>query len=296
MVDIAKAAAFMATHARLLDRRRAGLLLGDGDVEAALSALGGYRNPDGGFGWGIEPDLRAPSSQPVGALHAFEVLEEIAPATSPLAARLCDWLGEISLPGGGLPFVLPGAGFAGSSPVWSTADPSLPSLHLTTCIAAIAHRVGRHDQAVAEHAWLRRATGWCMAEIAGYERPQHAIEFRYVLQFLDAVDELEPQASAQLGRLAAFLPPSGAMPVTGGKPDEAMRPLDFAPRPGRPLRSRLDPRAVSQDLDRVEAEQDDDGGWHVDWEAWSPAGGLEWRGWATVRALQLLAANGRLAR
>jgi len=65
--------------------------------------------------------------------------------------------------------------------------------------------------------------------------------------------------------------------VTGGKPDEAMRPLDFSPEPDRPMRALLDPKTIEADLDRLQAEQHDDGGWDVDWTHWSPAGGLEWR-------------------
>jgi hypothetical protein len=38
----------------------------------------------------------------------------------------------------------------------------------------------------------------------------------------------------------------------------------------------------------------DDGGWDVDWAHWSPAGALDWRGWATVRALRILRANARV--
>lgn len=101
MIELEGASAFMDMHARRIDRRRFDLLFGDGDPEAAIAALAGYANPDGGFGWALEPDLRSASSQPVGAVHAFEVLEEIAPSTSPLAARLCDWLESVSLPDGG---------------------------------------------------------------------------------------------------------------------------------------------------------------------------------------------------
>jgi hypothetical protein len=36
------------------------------------------RNPDGGYGWGLEPDLRSVTSQPVGAMHAMEVFAETA--------------------------------------------------------------------------------------------------------------------------------------------------------------------------------------------------------------------------
>jgi hypothetical protein len=280
---------FVTANARLLDRRRAKLAVGAGDPEAALSALAAYRNADGGFGWGLEPDLRAPASQPVTALHAFEVFEEIAPLTSPMAVGLLDWLDAIALRGGALPFALPGAGGAGSAAMWASADTVSPSLHMTAVVLGIAHRVAFHDPAVAAHPWLARATDWATTQIAALERPGHAIGFRYVLQLLDALDARE-----ELQRLGSHLPADGTMAVTGGKTEEAMRPLDFSPEPGRALRDLIDSAAIERDLDRLEAEQQDDGGWDVDWAHWSPAGGLDWRGWATVRALRILRANGRL--
>src|SRR5690349_9332175 len=113
-VDLNAAADFMATHARLLDRRRFELRSGAGDPTAALAALDGYRNPDGGYGSGLEPDLRSPESQPATAAHAFEVFEDVAPVTSPHAVALCDWLDSVTLDDGGLPFALPLTTAAGS--------------------------------------------------------------------------------------------------------------------------------------------------------------------------------------
>jgi hypothetical protein len=289
MLDLDRIQDFIASHARLLDRRRMELAVGAGDPDATLAVLAGYRNPDGGFGWALEPDARAPAGQPVAALHAFEVFEEVAPLTSPMAIGLLDWLDTIALDGGALPFAQPGGASAGSAPMWGTADTRSPSLHMTCVVLGIAHRVARHDSQVAGHAWLRRATEWAKREIAGLDGPDHAIEFRYVLQLLDALD-----AHDELERLGAHLPADGILPVTGGKPDEAMRPLDFAPEPTRPIRELFDPRTIETDLDRLEAEQHDDGGWDVDWAHWSPAGGLEWRGWATVRTVRILRMNGRL--
>src|SRR5918997_627264 len=122
MLDLDRIHDFIASHARLLDRRRMELAVGAGDADAALAVLAGYRNPDGGFGWALEPDLRAPASQPVAALHAFEVFEEAAPATSALATGLLDWLDAIAVAGGALPFALPGTASAGSAPMWESAD------------------------------------------------------------------------------------------------------------------------------------------------------------------------------
>jgi hypothetical protein len=292
MLDLNRIQDFIGSNARLLDRRRMELAVGAGDPEATLAVLAGYRNPDGGFGWALEPDSRAPASQPVAALHAFEVFEEVAPATSPLAGGLLDWLDAIALEGGALPFALPGGASAGSAPMWETADTQSPSLHMTCVVLSIAHRVASHDPEAAGHRWLRRATAWASHEIAALEGPRDAIEFRYVLQFLDALDP--PEARDELARLGARLPADGTMAVKGGKPDEAMRPLDFSPEPNRPIRQLFDPRTIELDLDRLEAEQHEDGGWDVDWKHWSAAGGLEWRGWATVRAVRILRANGRL--
>jgi hypothetical protein len=292
--DTAAITDFMTTHGRLLDRRRLDLALGHGDPDAALAAVAAYRNPDGGFGSGIEPDLRAPTSQPVGALHAFEVFEDIAPHASPLARELCDWLERSSLPGGALPFALADAASAGTASLWASADPTQPSLHLTTVVAGIALRVARHDRAVAGHPWLQSATRYCLDEIAALTEAPHPIALRYILQFLDALTDTRPDAEAELDRLAAFVPRSATIPVSGGRADEAMRPLDFSPQPGRPLRARIDSAVIEADLDRLEADQQADGGWDVDWAHWSPAGALEWRGWATVRAVLILRANGRL--
>jgi len=289
MTDLQRINDFMDAHARLLDRRRFDLAVGVGDPEAALAALAGHRTPGGGFGWGLEPDARGPAAQPVAALHAFEVLEEVAPVTSPIAVELLDWLDRVALPGGAVPFALPGGASAGSAPMWASADVTSPSLHMTAVVLGIAHRVARHDPAVGAHPWIVRATAWARERIAGLERPGHAIELRYVIGLLDALGDEDG-----LARLWGFVPKDATLPVAGGAADEAMRPLDLSPAPGSPSRRLIDPSVIQADLDRLEGEQRDDGGWDVDWAHWSPAGALDWRGWATVRAVRILRAHGRL--
>jgi hypothetical protein len=291
-IDVTAATTFMATHARTLDRRRFDLLVGEGvpaDVHAAVDA---YRNADGGYGWGLEPDLRSPESQPGGALHALEAFADAAPLTTVRATELCDWLAAVSLPDGGLPFALPVTDPAGCAPFWADADSSVSSLHITSAVTAMAHRVARDDAAVAAHAWLTQATDYCVAAIDTMGATPHALELMFVLGLLDSIADERPEAAGLIERVGQAIPASGSMHVEGGLEDEAIHPLDFAPEPGRPVRSLFRDEAIAADLDRLAALQSDDGGWTVDYTSYSPMAALEWRGYVTVRAVSILRHNG----
>ena len=294
-VEVSSAADFMAGHARVLDRRRFELLRGQTDnASGVLAALDAYRNPDGGYGWGLEPDLRSPESQPADAWHAFEVFENVAPVTSPHAAVLCDWLDSVTLPDGGLPMAVPLGLVAGSAPWWQSSDPSVSSLQITTVVAGAAQRVAAHDPAVAEHPWLERATRYCLDAIGAMDEAPFAYVLAFSLRFLDAVHESRPEAAALMRKLAEHIPADGNIRVSGGTEDEMLHPLDVAPDPDRPARELYAPELIAADLDRLAALQQDDGGWTVDYMRISPAGSLDWRGYATVRAVDVLRRNGRL--
>ena len=291
MVDLEAVSEFMATHARLLDRRRLEVVLHHAPPDGVLAALSAYRNPDGGYGWGLEPDLRATESQPGAALHAFEVLDDIIPATSPRAVELCDWLASVSLPDGGLPFALPVRDGAGCAPFWAQADPTVSSLQITAAVTAIAYRVAANDPAVAGHDWLTRATAYCLAAIEAMGDDPHALELAFAVQFLDAVHDAHPEAADLLARLGKHIPANGLVHVAGGLEEEVMRPLDFAPAPDRPARRLFVAEAISAELERLADQQQDDGGWPVDFANYSPAAVLEWRGHVTVGAVSILTRN-----
>src|SRR4051812_43198695 len=155
----------MACHARTVDRRRLEFLLGDDDATGVLGALDAHRNADGGYGWALEPDLRSPESQPAAAMHALEVMAEVAATTPTPAADLCSWLADTSIDRARLPFALALRSHAACAPWWDDPDTPTPSLHITPGVLAQAHRVARHDKAVAAHPWVRAATRWCVARI-----------------------------------------------------------------------------------------------------------------------------------
>jgi hypothetical protein len=292
-VDISAAYDFMTTHARALDRRRFELLSGDtDDPSAVLAALDGYGNADGGYGWGLEPDLRSPESQPGAAHHAFEVFAEVGPAASRQAVALCDWLDSITLADGGLPMALPMSTGAGSGPWWASADPSVSSLQITAIVAARALGVAERDPAVAAHPWLAKATDYCVEAIDTMRERPFAYVLGFSVRFLDAVYKRRSEAPALLRKLGAYVPDDGLIRVTGGAENEMLRPLDVAPYPGTPARSLFAEDAIAADLEHLAGLQQDDGGWIVDFVSASPAGSLEWRGYATVRAIDVLRRNG----
>ena len=293
-VDLAAAADFLAGSARVLDRRRFDLLFRDGDAAAVLAAVDGYRNADGGYGWGLEPDLRSATSQPGGALHAFEVFADVGAAASARAVELGDWLTTVTLPDGGLPFALPVPDPAACAPFWAGADPTTSSLQITAIVAGAAHRAAAGIPALAAHPWLARATEHCLIAIRGLDTAPHPMELAFAVQFLDDATRAGVDAGAAADRLRSYVPEHGLLHVTGGAEDEYMRPLDFAPLPGGPGRSFLGADVVAADLRRLAGLQHPDGGWRVDFASYSPAATLEWRGHRTVHALCLLRENGVL--
>ncbi len=73
-----------------------------------------------------------------------------------------------------------------------------------------------------------------------------------------------------------------------------LHPLDVAPYPDRPASDLFTAEVISADLDRLATLQQGDGGWTVDCLKISPAGSLDWRGHATLRAIDILDRNGEV--
>ena len=103
--DFNAAAAFVAANARVLDRRRFQRLFEDGPAAQVRDAVAAYRNDDGGFGHALEPDCRAPGSQPAAAAMALHIMDETDVWDEDLVRGACDWLAAVAPAEGGAAFV-----------------------------------------------------------------------------------------------------------------------------------------------------------------------------------------------
>src|SRR5712691_1672745 len=99
--DLHAAAVFVAANARVLDRRRFQRLFEDGPAQPVRDAVAAYRNEDGGFGHALEPDCRAPGSQPLAVEMALRIMDETGAWDDALVRGACDWLATVAPAEGG---------------------------------------------------------------------------------------------------------------------------------------------------------------------------------------------------
>jgi hypothetical protein len=280
-IDRSAAENFIWSAARLVDRHRYSMLFADAPAEPVVEALRGYRNPDGGFGHALEPDLRCPTSQPAATLYALEMLNEAGAPNDEMGLDARAWIASIAETDGGIPSVLPGFDDYPHAPWFQPGPGSV----LTLALAATLHAAG-----VTDDAWLDLATNWCWRSIDTAEQ-SGGYWLKFACAFLDAVPD-EQRARAAIASLSDRVDTSAVAPM-GGVEGEALRPLDLSPRPGSRSRILIGEDQIEAHLDAVESEQRQDGGWMFDWRAWSPAQTTAWRGIVTIRALTWLRDNGR---
>jgi hypothetical protein len=281
--DFAAAERFLAANARVLDRRRFERLFKGGAAVAVRDAVAAYRNPDGGFGHGLEPDGRTPASQPAAVALALRTLDEADAWDEKLVRGACDWLEQVAPAQGGVTFVAPSVEGWPHAPWWVPQEGLPPSLITTGLIAGTLHARSF------DHPWLGRATEvmWDRIDAAREPGPYDMLGS---LQFLQHVPDRD-RADAALDRIAERLLQLVTLdPQATG---EIHGPLDFAPLPESRARRLFDAETIDAHLDHLAGGQQDDGGWAFNWLAWSPLAEMEWRGSVTVDALAVLQANGR---
>jgi hypothetical protein len=283
--DFDAAAAFVTAHARVLDRRVFQRLFSGGAAEPVRDAVAAYRNPDGGFGYGLEPDCRAAASQPAAVEMALRLMDVTGAWDERLVRDAIDWLVTVAPAEGGTACVEPTVAQGPHAPWWQPGEGHTASLIQTGQISGLLYSRGF------AHPWRDGATEVMWSGIEKLTEPG-GYEMLGVLAFLQHVPD-RARAAEAFKRVGPLLTGRGLVALDPEAAGEVHTPLDFAPLPGSIARALFDEATIEEHLDHLARAQRDDGGWMFNWPSWSPAAEADWRGFLTVDVLRVLRANGR---
>jgi len=291
----AAADAFVREKGRPLDAALLDLTLGRGSADAALAALIGFQNADGGFGHGLEPDLASPASSAIATSIGLRILTRLeTPARRPTVVAAIDWLGgALDREAGVWPIVGQDVELGPHAPWWSWSDDLAANwngfrFNPTAEILAHLYRFREltpPDLLTCAEAGLRRA----LAEMALIE---NAYDLKCAIRLAEG-DGLPPDLARPLEGLVR-------RSIAAHDPsDEHASPFDAAPTPASPFADLVDGR-IEAALTALIAAQADDGGWSPFWDwtfvdakAWAKAK-ADWRGQLTRDAVEVLLAYGRV--
>jgi hypothetical protein len=297
----ARARAFIHDHARPLEQAIFTYEFEGGDLDAVWEALAAFQNPDGGFGHGLEPDIRLPDSSVIATTVGLQVLRAYeAPEDHPLVQGAMGYLmATYDADNRVWPIIPPNVNDAPHAPWWGY-DEDLAGRWGGFLVNPRAEMVGYlHDYAGLVPASLRDTlTGDVIAYL-----DDHADEvgmFDVLCYVRLAETRRLPQAQRQA--LAARLAPVVDRLVVKDPAEWAkyvLTPLEVVDSPDSPFADLLAP-SVAENLDVEIEHQAENGAWEPKWswgglypEAWEQAK-ADWSGALTVRTLNVLQRFGRL--
>jgi len=275
MDAVSRAGAFLREQGRPIDQARFVRHFEGGGIEELTAALARYQNPDGGFGHGLEVDIKAPDSNPFATELALLVCAQAGvPREHALLQAATAYLERTQDADGGWRFSE--GVYAHELAPWF-AGWEWPNLNPACAIAGLLKELGLgsarlHERVEAlfqERARVEDLTGddfYAARPYAAYFLPNWS----------------HPQRELYLGGLLWWLI---RQHVAGTLPD-AEHFFAYVRTPETYRGARLPPAILAAELDRLEREQAADGGWPSPYDP-------GWRGWSTMQNLITLRAFGR---
>jgi hypothetical protein len=282
------ASEFLYSNARLLERRIFDWRFQGGAPEPVVAALSAYQQQDGGFGQALEPDLRAPGSQPLFVEFALHALYFHHLRAAALAGPACDFLARHASLQEGIATRFASSNDYPRAAHWHAPHSEQPSFERLTSLVGLAAWQGL------AHPWLEAAVKVCLEDIAARRYDDaHTIHNAFVL-----LESLSPQGvylnAPLFEKLAGELFEAAYFVLEAPVDRYGLTPLDFAPAPASFCSSLFSPAQLEAHLDDLQARQQPDGGWPIRWEPPSEAARCEWRAIKTLEALVILRAYGRI--
>jgi hypothetical protein len=280
---------FLLNQARLLERRLFATCFLGQPAAGVVDALRGYQNDDGGFGHALEPDKRCPASLPIDVETAFQALATAGAVDHDMVIRACDFLAraaEEADAGGAVPLAFPVIESFPRATHW-TAWTYEPGLNPTAGLVGLLYQLG------VDHPWRSAGTAYCWQQLESGGLPGDAHALAETLNFLEHVPDRH-RADQQAAALASNLADIPLFHLDPDAPGYGLSPLNVAPQATSRWRALFTDTQIGAHLDRLQEDQQADGGWLITWEPPSQAARSEWRGIVTLGALRTLTSYGRL--
>jgi len=277
--------------------------LEDGPAWHVLDALAAFRNPDGGFGHGLEPDVLCGATSALATSVALRRLAEIAaPPGHALVEGGAEWARRTIDPGTRTwRIVPPEADEAPHAPWWDQdgLEERFHGFALNPKADLVAQLFALSD---GDDGWLDQLAGDVVREIEHRTAAASALDMHEIIACVALADAPHVPVSVR-HRLVELLAPIVDVAVLRD-PDAwrgyGLRPLAVAPRPGCAFAGALHD-VVHAELDYLIAAQAPDGAWWPTW-TWGRDDAVWERqreAWASVLTLDTLTrlhAHGRLGR
>lgn len=292
-----QAAAYLKNQARPLERALYRYHFEDGSTDAVLAELAPFQNADGGFGHGLEPDVRLPNSSVIATTLAFQHLREVhAPASHPVVVNGCRYLRQqYNAQRQNWPIIPPKIDDAPHAPWWSydgelmnrlinpraeilgylyDYSEHFPADMRQTLTEGVVNHLLNEPDTMEMHDLL------CCLRLAETKSLPEAVKTALMTKLIRVVQQAVQRDSAQWRGYG--LPPLAVV----NSPDSPFATL-FA-------------NEIPQNLDFLLEQQGADGTWGPNWtwgglwpEAWAQAE-HDWRGVLTLGNVRVLKAFGRL--
>jgi hypothetical protein len=281
---------FILRQGRLLERRLFATCFENAPATGVVDAVRGFGNDDGGFGHGLEPDKRCPASLPIDVEVALQALVTANASDRALVLGACDYLAKVAA----------GAECEGAVPPAFPVIESFPrAAHwndwtYTPGLNPTAGLVGLLNRLEVEHPWVEEATAYCWAQLDGPELPADAHTLSEVFVFLESFPDRDRSRRAA-SRVVDGLDGASSWRADPDDPNYGLSPLSIAPLADSRWRGLFSEDVLAAHLDRLQRDQQADGGWPLTWEPPTEAALMEWRGIVTLGALRTLVSYGRVS-
>ncbi len=274
-VSIRKARDFVYSHGVMWEKALFGYLFGSKPLAHVHQCLLCYRNPDAGWGHGLEHDIKCPESHPLALEFMLSIARDTGIPLGCLLEGVSLWVethqhddGSLKNPASIRDYPL--------APWWVESG----GQHMPDSITGNLLKYGACSPAVEE-----RTRGWVQKNLT-LERIQGNEWLFMAYHAFDYFMNVQAFTNSADFRRATI---DNIVNCAKSAPEKQYAVLfQFAPTPDSPVAQALPPALIERYLDCLSESQRDDGGWDDEHDL------LQWKPYTTIRVLLALQRYGRL--